>query len=145
MLIGFFTFPFGLFVWIFPFMLIVLGIKIIRHIYHSSTRRFDEDYDFYHNYVLKNHQASDQSSLSSTSYSTGEWESKIFKLANTFKGRLTLSDIVLETGLGLKEAEQVIEQMIDGIHVRMEVRDDGIVVYEFPEIIARYENGDSFS
>lgn len=126
-------------------MLIVLGIKIIRHIYHSSTRKFGEDYDYYNNYILKDHSASDRSPLSSTSYSTGEWESRIFKIANKFKGRLTLSDVVLETSLGIKDAEQVIEQMVDGIHVRMEVRDDGIVVYEFPEIIARFEGKDGFS
>ena len=55
------------------------------------------------------------------------------------KGRLTLSDIVIATNLNLKDAEQVIESMVDGIHVTMEVKDNGRVVYEFPEIIARYE------
>jgi len=65
-------------------------------------------------------------------------ESAVFQLAYKLKGRITLSDIVLETGLGLKEAESFIEKMIDGTHVTMEVTDSGIVQYEFPEIIARF-------
>ncbi|MEW5815522.1 MAG: hypothetical protein AB1798_09045 [Spirochaetota bacterium] len=73
-------------------------------------------------------------------------ESKIFRLAYKMKGRITLSDIVIETGLGMKEAEAYIEKMVDGIRVRMEVSDQGIVYYEFPEIIARFEEGkDLFS
>lgn len=77
--------------------------------------------------------------------STSERESQIFRLAYKMKGRITLSDIVLELGIGLKEAEQIIEQMTDGIHIRMEVREDGLVVYEFPEIIARFEGRDNLN
>jgi hypothetical protein len=91
-----------------------------------------------HDYKLG---AEDQ--LAPGSYKSGEWESKIFQIAYKMKGRLTLSDIVLETGLGLKEAEQIIEQMVDGTHVRMEVEEDGIIVYEFPEIIARFKKDDN--
>ncbi|MBN2553809.1 MAG: hypothetical protein JXB06_13610, partial [Spirochaetales bacterium] len=64
----------------------------------------------------------------------------IFRAAYKHEGRLTVSDIVLETDLGLKEAEEVINGMVDGTHVRMEVEDSGLVVYEFPEIISRFEN-----
>lgn len=67
-------------------------------------------------------------------------EGEIFRLADEMKGRLTLSDIVIATNLNLKEAERVIDSMVDGTHVTMEVRDSGRVVYEFPEIIARYED-----
>ncbi len=69
-------------------------------------------------------------------------EGEIFRLADEMKGRLTLSDIVIATNLSLKEAERVIESMVDGIHVTMEVQDSGRVVYEFPEIIARHEDSD---
>jgi hypothetical protein len=70
-------------------------------------------------------------------------EAQIFKLADEMKGRITLSDIVIATNLNLREAEGVIESMVDGTHVTMEVKDSGRVVYEFPEIIAKYEDPDS--
>jgi hypothetical protein len=65
-------------------------------------------------------------------------EGVIFNLAYTLEGKITLSDIIIETGMGMKEAEKTINQMVDGIRVRMEVDDQGLVVYEFPEIIARF-------
>jgi hypothetical protein len=66
-------------------------------------------------------------------------ENRIFRIAFKHAGRLTISDIVLETDLGVQEAEKVINGMVDGTHVRMEVEDNGLVVYEFPEIISRLE------
>ena len=69
----------------------------------------------------------------------GDLESAVFSLAYRLRGRITLSDIIVETGLGMKEAEDVIGGMVDGIRVRMEVTEDGLVIYEFPEIIARFE------
>ena len=69
-------------------------------------------------------------------------DARIFKLAYKLKGRVTLSDIVVETGLNLQDAEQLIESMVDNAHIRMEVDDKlGTVTYEFPEIIRRFESG----
>ena len=67
-------------------------------------------------------------------------EAQIFKLAYRLKGRLTLSDVVVETGLSLNEAEEIVEGMVDSVHVRMEVDDRGTVLFEFPEIIRRFED-----
>ena len=67
-------------------------------------------------------------------------ENRIFRAALKHSGRLTVSDIVLETDLSIREAEEVINGMVDGTHVRMEVEDNGLVVYEFPEIISRLEH-----
>jgi hypothetical protein len=66
-------------------------------------------------------------------------EGRIFRAALKHSGRLTISDIVLETDLSIREAEETINGMVDGTHVRMEVEEDGLVVYEFPEIISRFE------
>ncbi len=66
-------------------------------------------------------------------------ESAVFSLAYRLKGRITLSDIIIETGLGMREAEEVANGMVDGMRVRMEVLENGLVIYEFPEIIARFE------
>ncbi len=129
-------------VWIIPFVLIGLGIKIIRHIYHSSSQQFDK-YDELEDQIYGRQTNMDNYSRHAPNDSTGARESQVFRLAHTMKGRLTLSDIVLELGVGLKEAEQIIEEMVDGVHIRMEVRDNGLVVYEFPEIIARFEGRDN--
>lgn len=67
-------------------------------------------------------------------------EAQIFKLAYRLKGRLTLSDIVVDTGLSLSEAEGIVEAMVDNVHVRMEVDDRGMVLFEFPEIIRRFDD-----
>lgn len=69
-------------------------------------------------------------------------EVALFRLADKNKGRITLSDAVVETGLGIKEAEEILNELVDGSHVRMEVTDTGSVIYEFPEIITKYEKKD---
>ena len=51
-------------------------------------------------------------------------ENRIFRLAYRLGGRLTVSDLV------------------DNSRVTIEVRDDGLVFYEFPEIIDRRGRGD---
>ena len=62
---------------------------------------------------------------------------KIFRLAALHRGRLTLSDIVIETGFNLQEADKFMDTLIDGQHVQIDVDDKGFIVYDFPEIIAR--------
>jgi hypothetical protein len=66
-------------------------------------------------------------------------EARIFQLANKLKGRVTISDVVIETGMGVQEAEELMQRLVDNTRVRMEVDDRGLVTYEFPEIFARYE------
>ncbi len=63
---------------------------------------------------------------------------KVYQLAYRLKGTITVSDIVVETGLEVEEAEKLIQSMVDNQRVRMEVRDDGVIFYDFPEIISRY-------
>lgn len=69
----------------------------------------------------------------------GDLQAKVFQLAYRLKGRITVSDIVAETGLSVQEAEELVEGMVDNSRVRMEVNDNGLVTYEFPEIISRFE------
>lgn len=64
-------------------------------------------------------------------------EARIFKLAYRLQGRITVSDVVVDTGLHVEESERVLERIVDNQHVRMEVSSDGLMIYEFPEIIAR--------
>ena len=78
--------------------------------------------------------------ISRTMVPKRKFEGKIFNLAYRLKGRVTLSEVIVETGLAIKDAEKVIEGMLDEVHVRMEIDPNGMVIYEFPEIIARLED-----
>ena len=53
----------------------------------------------------------------------------------------TLTSELGKLQLNLKEAEEVINRMVDEIRVRMVVDEKGLVIYEFPEIIARFPRG----
>jgi hypothetical protein len=134
--------PFGILGFIFPLFFIIIALRVVRSFFRSSTRRDLESR------IRKSGlpgPADDYSTVSRYSApiqpvrKTGEGE--IFRLADKMKGRLTLSDIVIATNLSMHDAEQVIESMVDAVHVTMEVNDSGGVVYEFPEIISRYEKG----
>lgn len=64
-------------------------------------------------------------------------ESKIITLAMNNRGVLTVSDVVLATGLSIRQAEETLNSMVDGYRIKMEVKDSGIIVYEFIELIER--------
>ena len=60
---------------------------------------------------------------------------QIMRLAFENGGLLTVTDVVLETELPIKQAEETLNSMVDSYRVKMEVEDSGIVVYEFVELI----------
>ncbi len=62
-------------------------------------------------------------------------EPMIYRLAKQLGGRLTVSDVVVETGLRVREAEEMLQNMTDSLRVRMEVDDRGVVTYEFTELL----------
>lgn len=68
-------------------------------------------------------------------------EARVFKLAYRLQGRITVSDVVVDTGLSVDEAERILERMVDNQRVRMEVNSSGLMIYEFPELIARLQGG----
>ena len=125
-----FFWPFGiLFPALFIFLIFRFGIRFLNDLSNNSSRL--NSWDRWRLY--------DRSGFSHLPRSRSI-EGRIFRAALKHSGRLTVSDIVLETDLGIREAEEQINGMVDGTHVRMEVQDDGLVVYEFPEIISRFEN-----
>lgn len=127
----FFWFPFGiLFPALFIFLIFRLGMRFFNELFNNPSRLNARD-----RWRLYERRGVD---FSPAGRSRGV-ESRIFRAAFKHEGRLTVSDIVLETDLGIREAEEVINGMVDGTHVRMEVQDSGLVVYEFPEIISRFE------
>jgi hypothetical protein len=61
----------------------------------------------------------------------------IFTLAERNKGILTLSDIVINTGASLTEAEDYMKHLTDGVYVRMNITNNNSIIYEFPELIEK--------
>ncbi len=72
----------------------------------------------------------------------GRRQNRVFRLAYRLGGRLTVSDLVVDLDFTVDEAEQFLGQLVDSTRVTMEVRADGLVYYEFPEIIARLRRDD---
>ncbi len=61
-------------------------------------------------------------------------ERRILKLARTRGGALTVTDVAAELDLSLEAAEKLLNEMEDGFRIRSDVTDEGIIVYEFPEV-----------
>jgi hypothetical protein len=142
----FFGWPFGggLFGLIVPFFFFFIAFRVLRHFLRGNDRSFRNSIGEQQRPRLPFDDFTDRSqypeyTVADVSKPTDSYETAIFRLADEMKGRLTVSDIVIGTDLGLKEAERIMDRMVDGSHVTMEVTDSGRVVYEFPEIIARYE------
>jgi hypothetical protein len=115
---------------LFIFLIFRFGIRFFNELFNNPSRLNSRDrWQLYHG---------TGSDLFPPTRARGI-ENRIFRAASKRAGRLTVSDIVLETDLSIREAEEVINGMVDGTHVRMEVEDNGLVVYEFPEIISRLE------
>lgn len=129
----FFMFPFGFLI---PLVLITLGARFLVRILHDIS---DEEPHRYVNQRYDSYGVRTDAENGRRRSGRG-LEARIFQLADRKNGRITLSDIVIETGLDIKEAEELIEGMIDEVHVQMNVLDNGKVVYEFPELINRNSN-----
>lgn len=130
-MISFGFFPFG---FIFPLIFFVIVARVASGFFRRGSRRHlgEDDYLDERLRELEAREVRTRGSRPSD-------DARIFKLAYRLRGRVTVSDIVVETGLGVQDAEALIESMVDSTHVRMEVDDRGIVTYEFPEIIRRFE------
>ena len=68
--------------------------------------------------------------------STEEFEVYIYRLAAKKKGRLTSAQIVVDSGLPLSEVDRRMATLVDSVHICMEVKDSGLIVYEFPELFS---------
>ncbi len=131
-----FGFPF---VFFFPIFLAFLALRAGLALFRPSGRLRD-GYSPAHPAHIDEHDLLAQLQSGGYTYRHIQGrQAQLFKLAQRLGGRLTVSDIVIETGLGVEEAERFIEAMVDNSHVRMDIDDNGMVVYDFPEIIARRE------
>ncbi len=119
-----------------PVLVILFFARVIPGLFRGFFREIEER-KFYRDQRISRSRKQSEKWRQVRNRKPKNIEGVIFSLAYSLKGKITLSDIIIETGLSMKEAENTINQMVDGIRVRMEVNDQGLVVYEFPEIIAR--------
>jgi hypothetical protein len=59
---------------------------------------------------------------------------RVLLLATEEGGTLTVTGFAASLNLSLSAAEEVLDDMDDGLRVRSEVTNEGIIVYEFPEV-----------
>ena len=72
-----------------------------------------------------------------------ETERQILRAARDSGGRLTATEVALQTKLTIKEAQGALEKLSREGHAVMNVTDNGIVEFEFPELVARLPGGSS--
>ena len=61
----------------------------------------------------------------------------VLRVAAARGGRLTATDVASDLGVTLPAAERVLFSMDDGFRVRSKVTDEGLLVFDFPEIQVR--------
>jgi ribosomal protein L40E len=59
----------------------------------------------------------------------------VLKLAAERQGRLTVTEVAAALGWTLPRAEKVLNSLDDGLRVSSEVTDEGVIVYEFRELV----------
>jgi hypothetical protein len=64
---------------------------------------------------------------------------KILKLAAAKGGTLTVTEVASDLNLSIPVAEKILTSMDDDLRVRSVISDEGVIVYEFPELRHRRE------
>jgi hypothetical protein len=72
-------------------------------------------------------------------------ERQVLRLARDRGGSLTVTEVAAELDLSMPAAEKVLIGMDDGFRVRSEITDEGLLLYEFPEVRLRARLGDGDS
>ena len=62
---------------------------------------------------------------------------KILRLASLKGGMLTVTEVAADLNLALPAAEKVLTEMDDGFRVRSDISNEGVIYYEFPELLHR--------
>ncbi len=62
---------------------------------------------------------------------------KVLKLATAKGGTLTVTEVAADLNLELPAAEKILTSMDDGFRVRSDISPQGVLYYEFPEILHR--------
>lgn len=126
-----------------PFLVLLFFPDILDRLRNGRVRRSDRRYEHDDSYderdpFFDEFEQADSNLLYDTNAenrSTASLENLVFKLAKAKSGRLTLSEAVIETNLQIKQAEQFMNKLVDGIHVTVDVDDNGRMIYLFPELV----------
>ncbi|MDB4948088.1 MAG: hypothetical protein JWM27_737 [Gemmatimonadetes bacterium] len=59
----------------------------------------------------------------------------VLRLAAQRQGKLTVTEVASSLNWALPRAEKVLNSLDDGLRVRSDVTDEGVIVYEFPEVM----------
>jgi hypothetical protein len=65
----------------------------------------------------------------------GEMQLAVLRLADERGGRLTVTQVAADMGWPMRRAERVLNSLDDGLRVNSEVTDQGVIVYEFREVM----------
>ncbi|HET6232406.1 MAG TPA: hypothetical protein VFE05_20190 [Longimicrobiaceae bacterium] len=65
----------------------------------------------------------------------GALQPPVLKLAAERQGRLTVTDVATSLGWAVPRAEKVLNSLDDGIRVSSDVTDEGVILYEFRELL----------
>ena len=127
---------------LFSLFIFVFAIRVLPKLFRNYFRHIENGRGYRSNSRtrLRNRFSGSAGGIGADNRRSKDVEVQIFNLAYRLKGKITLSDVIIETGLGIKKAEKVLNRMVDGIRVVMEIDDSGLVIYEFPEIIARFQD-----
>jgi predicted RNA-binding Zn-ribbon protein involved in translation (DUF1610 family) len=66
---------------------------------------------------------------------------RVLRLATRKGGTLTVTEVAADLNLSIPAAEKLLVGMDDGFRVRSEITREGILLYEFPEVLHRKELG----
>lgn len=58
----------------------------------------------------------------------------VLQLAGRRGGQLTVTEVAAELGWTIRRAEKVLQSLDDGLRVTSDVTNDGVIVYDFPEL-----------
>jgi hypothetical protein len=64
---------------------------------------------------------------------------KVLRLAAAKGGTLTVTEVATELNLSISAAEKILTSMDDDLRVRSVISDEGVIIYEFPELRHRKE------
>jgi hypothetical protein len=74
----------------------------------------------------------------------GAHEKEVILLAREKGGALTIPEIIAESSLNSEEAEEVMKELVVKRYADMKMTDNGVIVYEFYEIMKQREEQDQF-
>jgi len=66
---------------------------------------------------------------------------KILKMASMKGGTLTVTEVAADMNVSIPAAEKLLTSLDDGFRVRSEISKEGVLYYEFPELLHRREVG----